>query len=280
MQVRDIETGAFSAEHLDAAIRLSREAGWPHRPEDWQVSMALSEGVIAVSESGDVVGTALLTPYGEDCATINMVIVDAAMRGRGIGRRIMDAAIALGGERSLRLIATQEGLPLYEKLGFRQTGTVLQHQGVVTAAPATGSQTETATADDLAAITAIDREAFGADRMALLAKLSQIGEFAIIRRDGRISAFACIRAFGRGSVIGPVVAGDIDEARTLVSHFMSRRTGAFLRVDTTLDAGLSPWLAEHGLAHVGGGVAMARPAIVRPTSSTFKTFALANQAFG
>ncbi len=40
-----------------------------------------------------------MTPYGDDCATINMVIVDASMRGRGVGRRLMDEALGLGGAR-------------------------------------------------------------------------------------------------------------------------------------------------------------------------------------
>ena len=177
----------------------------------------------------------------------------------------------------LRLIATAEGLPLYEKLGFRETGAILQHQGVVggMAAP---EGTQTATPGDLAAIIALDREAFGADRSALIARLAEIGAFAVLRRDASIAGFACIRAFGRGEVIGPVVATDIDDAKALIVHFMSRRTGAFLRVDTGASTGLTPWLIDCSLAHVGSGVAMARP--VRPAASTVHTFALANQALG
>jgi GNAT superfamily N-acetyltransferase len=278
MQAGDIETRAFGAEHLDGAVHLSREAGWPHRPQDWQVAQQLSQGVVAIDYTGKVVGTALITPYGQDCATINMVIVDSSLRGRGVGRRLMDEALGLGGERPLRLIATADGLPLYEKLGFRETGSVFQHQGTVgqIAEPA---DVEAAKAADLAEMIAADRHAFGADRSALMAKLAEIGKFAVIRRDGKIAGFACIRAFGRGEVVGPVVATSIEDAKALVAHFMSSRPGAFLRVDTG-NAELASWLSEHSLAHVGGGVAMARPAPDRPTISTFTTFALANQALG
>lgn len=279
MQMGDIEIKAFAAEHLAAAVRLSKEAGWPHRLEDWQVAQQLSEGVVAVEANGNVVGTALLTPYGSDCATINMVIVDSTMRGRGLGRRLMDAALAIGGTRPLRLIATSDGLPLYEKLGFRETGTILQHQGTVASAQSRGN-TQAATADDLPAITALDRQAFGADRTALMTKLFEIGEFAVIRSGDAITGFACIRAFGRGEVIGPVVAGNIEDAKSLVSHFLAKRTGSFVRVDTTAAAGLSSWLSEHALAHVGGGIAMSRPLPVPSAASTATTFALANQALG
>lgn len=279
MQERQIEIRPFGPEHLDAAVRLSQEAGWPHRPEDWKIALDLSKGVVATAADDEVVGTTLLTPYETDCATINMVIVAASMRGRGLGRRLMEAVLALADNRPLRLIATADGLPLYEKLGFRQTGAVVQHQGPVAPTEKPGN-TELATNADIAAITALDREAFGADRSALIARFADLGEFAIIRRNGKVTAFACLRPFGRGEVVGPVAAPDIEDAKSLLSHFMSRKTGAFLRVDTGAETGLGPWLARHSLVHVGGGITMANPVIKRSNSSTVTTFALANQALG
>ena len=278
MQTSQIDLAAFGPEHLEAAVSLSRQAGWPHRLEDWQMALALSEGAVAI-EAGRVVGTVLTTMYEADCATINMVIVDEAMRGRGLGRKLMDAALETAGSRPLRLVATKEGLPLYEKLGFMQTGTVLQHQGVageVAALP----ETEAATGADIDAIIELDRRAFGADRRRLIAYLAKIGEVAVLRRDGRICGFAVLRVFGRGEVIGPVVAGGLDDAKALAAHFIARRPGRFLRVDTTADTGLAPWLAAQGLAHVGGGIAMAKPAIPRAADPAATTFALVNQALG
>ncbi|CCF00655.1 GNAT family N-acetyltransferase [Sinorhizobium fredii] len=278
MQLSQIELTAFGPEHLEGAVRLSRQAGWPHRLEDWQMALALSDGVVAL-EAGRVVGTTLATAYGNDCVTINMVIVDETMRGRGLGRGLMDAALRIAGDRPLRLVATAEGLPLYEKLGFRETGTVLQHQGIARdlAAPA---KTATATGDDIAAIAALDRIAFGADRRDLIAYLAKVGEFAVIRRNGRIAGFAALRAFGRGDVIGPVVAANVDDAKALVVHFIARRSGQFIRVDTTAETGLSAWLFDQGLAHVGGGIAMERPLLPRAADRAATTFALANQALG
>ncbi|MBX4958762.1 GNAT family N-acetyltransferase [Rhizobium lentis] len=278
MQTRQIEIAAFSPGHLEAAVALSRQAGWPHRPEDWQMAHALSEGVVAI-EDGRVVGTVLVTSYKEDCATINMVIVDETMRGRGVGRRLMDAALRIAGDRPLRLIATTAGLPLYQKLGFDETGTVMQHQGLAEEIGApTG--TDAATAGDLPAIMALDRLAFGADREKLIACLAQVGEFAVIRRNGGVSGFACLRPFGRGEVIGPVVAADIEDARKLIEHHVAARAGRFLRVDTTAETGLSPWLDTLGLAHVGGGIAMRRPSVGDVAARTATIFALANQALG
>ncbi|MBY3365497.1 GNAT family N-acetyltransferase [Rhizobium laguerreae] len=278
MQTSQIEIVPFGPDHLEAAVALSRQAGWPHRTEDWQLALALSDGMVAV-EDGRVVGTVHVTPYKWDCATINMVIVDETMRGRGLGRKLMDAALLTAGDRPLRLVATTEGLPLYQKLGFHETGTVLQHQGLAgeIVAPA---ETEAATDADLAGIAELDRLAFGADREGLLSYLAGIGEFAVTRRDDRISGFACLRPFGRGEVIGPVVAADVGEARKLIEHFIARRPGRFLRVDTTDETGLSPWLADHGLAHVGGGITMKKPLPHDTADPTATTFALASQALG
>ena len=278
MQTSQIDFAAFGSEHLGAALTLSRQAGWPHRPEDWEMARALSEGVVAI-EGDRVVGTVLVTPYKQDCATINMVIVDQAMRGRGLGRKLMHAAMELAGDRPLRLVATADGLPLYEKLGFRQTGRILQHQGIA-AERAAPTATSAAAMTDFSAITELDRQAFGADRADLIAYLAKVGELAVVRRrNGSVSGFAVLRSFGRGEVIGPVIAGNVEDAKALVTHFIARRPGAFLRVDTTTAAGLSGWLAEQGFAHVGGGIAMMKPSIPA-VDSVATIFALANQALG
>ncbi len=128
MTAEQISLEAMETEHLDGAVLLSREAGWPHRREDWELVLSVSEGIVALQD-GRVVATTMMTPFGSDAAAINMVIVDAAMRGRGLGRRLMDAALEKAGARNCRLVATKEGLPLYEKLGFVAVGEIVQHQG-------------------------------------------------------------------------------------------------------------------------------------------------------
>lgn len=277
MQTSQIGIAAFGPEHLSGAVNLSQQVGWPHRPEDWEMALDLSDGVVAVA-GGQVVGTVLVTPYREECATINMVIVAEAMRGRGLGRMLMDAAMNLAGERSLRLVATAEGLPLYERLGFRQTGRVLQHQGIAAKIAAPPAATA-GTMADVAAIAELDRAAFGADRSDLISYLGKTGEFAVVRQNGKIIGSAVLRTFGRGEVIGPVVAASLDDAKALVAHFIARRPGKFLRVDTIAAAGLSDWLTKQGLPHVDGAIAMMRPPIAS-ANSVPTIFALANQALG
>ncbi|TPJ40575.1 GNAT family N-acetyltransferase [Mesorhizobium sp. B2-5-13] len=275
----DIELRAFGPDHIEGAVVLSRQENWPHRPQDWQMALQLSNGAVALDDQGRVTGTILVTPYGADCAMINMVIVDRTVRGKGLGRRLMDRAFALAGDRPLRLVATADGMPLYEKLGFVPSGTIRQHQGSVAKLGAQGG-VEAADAADLREIKALDRDAYGADRGALIDALAERGQFAVIRSDGAIGAYAAIRPFGRGEVIGPVIAGSIDEAKALIGFFAAARAGAFLRVDTGSGTGIAGWLEEIGLTHVGGGVAMDRPPKTVAEQARPKVYALANQALG
>ena len=271
---------AFGPEHLDAATRLSQQAGWPHRREDWQMALALSKGCVAIAADARLIGTALMTPYGATAGTINMVIVDEAERGQGLGRRLMQEALTLAGDRQLQLVATADGLPLYEKLGFGRTSEIVQHQGQLAKAVTPSGAVRAATADDSPAITALDQVVFGADRSQLIAHLGSIGEFAVLEWQSRIAGFATLRRFGRGLVIGPVVASDLDDAKALVAHFLAGRQSEFIRVDTGIASGLAPWLTSLGLAHVGGGIVMHRPAADNTTLQPPTSFALASQAFG
>jgi predicted N-acetyltransferase YhbS len=275
----DLTLRPFEASHLDGAVALSRQASWPHRREDWALVLRVSSGVIALSE-GRVVGTAFCTPFGERLAALNMIIVDTEMRGRGIGRRLMQAIMTLAGERTLRLVATEEGRPLYEKLGFVATGTVVQHQGTAIGAVCPSPNAEWAGAGDLEAIAELDKAAFGADRGPLLSCLMEEGRAMVLREEGRAVGFAFCRPFGRGLVIGPVVARSLDEARRLVATQIGAHQGEFLRVDTGMQTGLAPWLSGLGLTEVGRGTVMYRDAPPRLSAAVPSTFALASQALG
>jgi predicted N-acetyltransferase YhbS len=278
MQTDAIPLVTFGRDHIDGALKLSRQAEWPHRREDWQMMLELSKGAVALDADGRVVGTILATPFGQDFAAINMVIVDEGMRGRGLGRRLMENAFTLAGNRALRLTATAEGLPLYKKLGFAECGAIRQHQGQVQdiAAP---EGVALATADEIAAIKALDRDAFGADRGKLIDALARIGKFAVIRRNGTVAAFGAFRAFGRGEVVGPIVAADVDDAKALIAFFAATRAGAFLRIDTASDTGLADWLSAIGLVHVDDGVVMRKP-VTQAHHHRIRSYALANQALG
>lgn len=265
----DIHITSFEAAHLEGALRLSIEAGWPHRAEDWELNLSVSKGVVALKD-GEIVGTALCTIFGE-VATMNMIIVDERLRGRGLGRALMDEIIALGGTRELRLVATADGLPLYEKMGFVATGKVLQQQGI--AQDVTPDlPVEMGAVPDMSALAAMDLHASGLSRAGLLETIAEQGS---LLRCG--DGFALLREFGRGRVVGPIVASNADEAKALLAQAAHLCAGQFLRVDLLADSDLRETATQLGLLSAGGGIVMKRAARVQDPSA-FKTFALASQA--
>jgi len=101
----------------------------------------------------------------------------------------------------------------------------------------------------------------------------------VIEREGGITGYGCVRRWGRGHVVGPVVARDAVEARALIAALAARRVGDFVRIDVTLSSGLSPWLEGIGLPRVNEVVTMALGEPPRASEGA-NLFALANQPLG
>lgn len=275
----DLDIAPFTSEHLGDAVRLSQQVNWPHRIEDWALMLSVSQGGVAICD-GQVIGTALTTLYGEDHATSNMIIVESAYQGRGLGRRLMDQVLAIAVGRENRLVATEIGLPLYSKLGFKVTGRISQHQGVLRNTPNDDGRCAWDDAPDLERLCELDRQACGMDRHRLMRALMDVGQVAVVRDGGAVSGFAVLRDFGRGKVVGPVVCADTETAKLLISFSMSSATDTFIRVDLPEESGLYEWVSDLGLEHVGEHVRMTLNPHEPEKQNTFKTFALVSQAMG
>ena len=264
---------ALTESDLPAVHAITTNLRWPHRLEDWLLLFSLGQGV-AIEEGGALIGTGLWWPHGPGHATVGMVLVAPEHQGRGRGRRIMQARLGAAAPRSLMLNATQAGLPLYAALGFVPAGEVHQFQGVWTGTPARESGFRPASAADLAALMRLDTAAFGAARPGSLAALLDAGA-VLIGEDG--SGFAVARRFGRGTVIGPVVAPDETVAASLVAALAE--PGAFTRLDLAgAGTALPDLLVRHGLARVDTVTIMTRGEW--QTAPPPRRFALISQALG
>ncbi len=245
----------------EAAHRLSLSVRWPHRLDDWRFMLRLGAGFVAEDGEG-IVGTAMCWSHGTEFASLGMVIVDAARQGQGIGRKLMSMVMHELGNRNVLLHATEAGKPLYEKMGFRQTGEICQHQGTVFKSPLMplqpGERIRPLGSRDGARLAALGARAAGMPRNTVLAAMQDIAETVVIDRYDEIIGCAMLRRFGHGYAIGPVIAPDVDRAKALISHWTGTYSGAFLRIDVTGWSGLSPWLTELGLVQVDSVVAMVR----------------------
>lgn len=269
----------FARAHLHGGLDLSQEMSWPYRFEDWEVAFELGRGFV-LEDAGAVIGTALWWPYGDDHASAGMIIVTEAAQGRGYGAQLMDALLADARSRTITLNSTAAGFALYERLGFTTVGVIQQHQGIPTAhheAPPVSLIRKMA-ASDAEAVARLDREATGWTRPQMLGRLVQLAQGYILMRDGMPRGYAFCRLFGRGHVIGPVVADSLDDARALIEAALTPLGNTFVRIDTSANTQLGPWLEGIGLQHVGDATTMVRGPRTPPTGPA-SMFALANQSF-
>lgn len=277
----------MTAQDLAVAHDLSHEQKWPHRIEDWELLFQLGFGYVAERDGPnhhrEVIGTAMAWLYGEDAATLGMVIVSPRAQGMGIGRRLMDAVLGDLGDRTVLLNATDEGTPLYRKLGFEPIGPVFQHQGAAFAVPMAELIPEERVrplgAKDMEVLRDLARRATGMDRDTLLDALVPGAQGVVLTRSNEPVGFALFRRFGRGYVVGPTIAPDTGGAKALISHWLGSNSGIFCRLDVPEESGLSGWLDELGLPCVGRVMRMVRgPAPA--TDPSVKTFSLTTQALG
>lgn len=272
----------LTPEDLPAAQGLTAALRWPHRQEDWAFMLGLGQG-LAAERDGLLVGSTITWNYGPDFATVGLVIVADAVQGKGLGRSLMGAALEIAGSRSMLLNATQPGLPLYRSMGFAPVGDVVQHQGAAFSIglvpPPRGGRLRPLGRNDGPALAALDAAATGMPRAALIEALLGVCEGVVLDCDGEARGFSLLRRFGRGLVIGPVVAPDAESARALIAHWLGSREGQFLRIDVKLGDGLSPWLEGMGLQAVDTVTGMARGAVPQP-SGGLRNYALVTQALG
>jgi ribosomal protein S18 acetylase RimI-like enzyme len=277
-----VQLRSFTDGDLDAAEALTREMQWPHRIEDWRFGLAHGEGIVAVRDS-QVVATALRWLWGKRHASLGMVIVSQHVQGRRIGQHLMNVLMHGLDDRAVLLHATSEGRGLYERLGFRMTGEIRQHQG--TAMPAQlvalpeGERLRPLGRNDANALVALDAKAAGMPRDAMVKQLLAEGETVVLARGSEAIGFSTLRRFGRGHAVGPVIAPDLESAKALIGYWCSRQAGRFLRIDVDAASGLPEWLESVGLERAGVATTMVRGT---PLDRGFGHggWALVNQAMG
>lgn len=271
----------LQASDLADGLRLSQAERWSHRREDWEFHFGLGRGWAACDAGGNLLGTASWWAYGDDFATVGLVLVDQKHQGRGIGRQLMDAVMDEAGPRVLQLVATNAGLTLYQRCGFREQGAIGQHQGIATRIPTVALPPDTVlqavARADLDALCELDAAAFGASRKHVVAAVREAGFGVVAHCGARPVGFALARQSGRGTGIGPVVAGDQHLAMALVARTLEMTSG-FARMDIPADAlQLQEWLEAAGLARVDRVTVMVRGER-RPHNSGLRVFGLVSQA--
>jgi len=251
---------------LSFAAACTNQAGWATETE--QELSALynycADGCFIGDENGKPVAICVAIGYGL-FGFIGEMIVSPDCRGRGIGRALMMRAIDYlhqTGARDIYLDGVPKAVPLYERLGFRKICRSLRYRCKIDSPqdPAVRRMTSA----DLPNVSALDREAFGADRLFFLAnRLKSYPNLSFVRQEGTgISGYAQGRVGQNVVSIGPWISRDNAADSLGLVHAIAAAAGttplrmgvlddnrAMIRAARAFDfepSDNSPWRMVHG----------------------------------
>jgi GNAT superfamily N-acetyltransferase len=251
---------ALTVDDIDDAVALSTIVGWNQRPDDWRILLRLAPaGAFAALVDTRFVGTAIGIDYGS-FAWIAMMLVNPAYRGRGVGRRLLDAAIeSVPPNHPIRLDATALGRPLYLKCGFTDETTLSRHiscgshRAAASASDADPSCFDVTpmTTSELKTVIEQQSATFGGTRGTVLDwAFRDAPEYARVVRSDEGPMSYCLGRRGRlFDQIGPVVATDESIAKALVSAALAVAGDRAVVVDAFDTATLfTTWLRSRGFS--------------------------------
>jgi ribosomal protein S18 acetylase RimI-like enzyme len=233
MQPDDLDFAAActAAEGWRTQTRAEFEGFYAHDPK----------GCLIAEVAGAPVGICVGTSYGR-YGFVGELIVVPEMRGRDIGRRLLDRAVNRlwqEGARGIYLDAVQAAVPLYWRAGFRGVCCSLRFSGTIEGQRhadvrrmrARRMRARRMRAGDLDAVCALDRAAFGADRSFFLQRrwqrfpgLSQVSEI-----DGQIAGFALAARVDDLVAVGPwVVRPEVERPADLLEAIARAAPGCTL----------------------------------------------------
>jgi ribosomal protein S18 acetylase RimI-like enzyme len=183
---------------------------------------------VACGDDEAILGTGVATVNGP-VGWIGTIWVASRVRGRGLGLALTEATIDAAeraGCRTLVLVATESGRPLYERLGFSiQTWYVTVEAPGLAAVPSAGPvvgadargirAVRRFRATDLDAMAALDRAATGEDRRHLLVAFASPESTLVVTRDADTddpAGFVIRAPWGGGATIAP----QAEDARALL----------------------------------------------------------------
>ena len=215
---------------LDPTVSAILAEDWGDRRAWFQFAVAhpACHVFVAEDDAGHVVGTGVVTINGP-VAWIGTIWVARSARRRGLGQALTQATIDTAdaaGCRTLLLVATDAGRPLYERLGFAvQTWYItMEAPGSATATDGAGDGRGVAVRAfrpaDLDAMATLDRAATGEDRGHLLSAFAAPGTTRVVTdASDDVAGFVLRAPWGGGATIVPRV----DDAIALLR---ARREGA------------------------------------------------------
>jgi GNAT superfamily N-acetyltransferase len=213
--------------HLAGCIALSQAANWNQNAADWRLMLEIGRGYGLTLADGTLAATTITLPYSEQFAWVSMVLVLPEHRRKGYATQLLERALADLGKagRTAVLDATPVGHDVYAAEGFRDTW---GFKRFVLKDPSDfrfdAARVRALQSADWAQVAALDRDAFGADRLRLLQALAgRLPQAALVCGSAKaLAGFVFGRDGREANQIGPLVARDAETARALLASACAR----------------------------------------------------------
>ncbi|KAA0797614.1 N-acetyltransferase [Bacillus sp. JAS102] len=237
MIVLEMRVERLKKENIEDIVALSSYIGWDYNRAE--VETIFNAGIVygVWNERKKLIASAAIILYGEALTSIGMVIVHPDYKGRGIGKAITSSCMnSVSARTPIMLIATEEGKPLYEKLGFRAVSYVSKYicNSYNTDDHFVGNENYMMNykEGDLEKIIKIDGYAFGTNRKEFLKKRIMQSEQCIVVKDKEQSVlgYGLSIQTPENKIIGPIVAKN-DEMAMRIVHDLARGHHGKLRID-------------------------------------------------
>lgn len=212
----------LTQDDIALGMRLKAAANWNQTEDDWRRVIRIDpQGAFVGQCNGVDVGTVTAVAFGP-VAWIGLMLVDPAARGQGVGKALMQHALATleaRGVSTIRLDATPAGQPLYEKLGFTADFALTRWSGTARKSPPPRLPPDISTVSTTAdqpvvceAIAQFDRHITATDRHPIIQALldEQPRLRSVLWRDSQCVGYLLSRNGANAVQIGP--CGAIDES--------------------------------------------------------------------
>lgn len=212
----------LTTEDILPALELSVEAGWNQTADDWRMLIDLApDTCLGIELNGELAATTTLLCYGTRLAWVGMVLTRVKFRGQGFARRLLSEVLKLSGQMNIetvKLDATDQGMPLYEKLGFRGEQPVERWMRLGTGNSIDlHGQTDSLSSELLHA----DHESFAADRSKLLKKLAKRTPALVATK-----SYFLARSGQWTAYLGPCVCESAGVARSWIERCVQTTTSS------------------------------------------------------
>lgn len=224
MSIREMELNDMSV-----VLKLINDEGWGYTSPEIERMLKLEPGGTFIWEDKEPIGV-ITTVVHNHVGVIGHFVVSAKARGKGIGRALLKRGLEHIQSRnadSVIVIATDDGVPVYKKHGFRFHREILCKHYLIddshTKLPR--RRPEPMRRGDLETIAAIDSQLFGDERRKLVSLLYEESPRSCFKvvEEGWIVGYCMGRKTATGYDFGPWVCppGELELATELFNATLS-----------------------------------------------------------